>query len=377
MLEARDRPLFLRHLARRALDLRPPTGFFRDLVVEARGEQAGKLEIKRGGIVIVGELARAWAVEVGAAATGTIARLDAAAAAGRIDEDTRSGLAESYRLLWEVRLAEHVRAYRAGEPTDDFVDPTTLGALDPTGAEGGVPDHRGRPANARGRARGGAAMTGERIGRPPPMPPAGSKRRPWNEVELVALDFETTGLDFAADSVISWGTVPLVTGGIELRDAAYQLVAPGRAPGVESIRVHELRPVDLASAPALEEVAPSLRTALGGRFLVAWAAGIERAFLRRMFGGSKRSWRRRTIDVRELAAAAIGPGGDARRLNLEAVCRKFGVPVERTHHAFDDALMTAELFLVLAGGLAGRGSSPPTVKRLLRTARHGAGILRS
>jgi CBS domain-containing protein len=129
MLEARDHPLFLRHLARRALDLRPPTGFFRDLVVEGRGEQAGKLEIKRGGIVIVGELARAWAVEVGAAATGTLARLDAAAAAGRIDEDTRSGLAESFRLLWEVRLAEHVRAHRAGEAPDDFVDPTTLGAL--------------------------------------------------------------------------------------------------------------------------------------------------------------------------------------------------------------------------------------------------------
>jgi CBS domain-containing protein len=129
MLEARDHPLFLRHLARRALDLRPPTGFFRDLVVEGRGEQAGKLEITRGGIVIVGELARAWAVEVGAAATGTLARLDAAAAAGRIDEDTRSGLAESFRLLWEVRLAEHVRAHRAGEAPDDFVDPTTLGAL--------------------------------------------------------------------------------------------------------------------------------------------------------------------------------------------------------------------------------------------------------
>jgi CBS domain-containing protein len=129
MLEARDHPLFLRHLARRALDLRPPTGFFRDLVVHGKGEQAGKLEIKRGGIVIVGELARAWAVEVGAAATGTLARLDAAAAAGRIDEDTRSGLAESFRLLWEVRLAEHVRAHRAGHAPDDFVDPTTLGAL--------------------------------------------------------------------------------------------------------------------------------------------------------------------------------------------------------------------------------------------------------
>ena len=127
--EARDRPVFLRHLARRALDLRPPTGFFRDLIVVGGGEHEGKLEIKKGGIVIVGELARAWGVETGATGIGTLARLEAAAAAGRIDEETSSGLAESFRLLWEVRLAEHVRAFRAGEPTDDFVDPASLGML--------------------------------------------------------------------------------------------------------------------------------------------------------------------------------------------------------------------------------------------------------
>ncbi len=206
------------------------------------------------------------------------------------------------------------------------------------------------------------------MGRLPPSPAGASKRRPWTEVELVALDFETTGLDLSADSVISWGTVPLANGGIELRDAAYQLVAPRRQPGVESIRVHELRPVDLASAPPLEQVAPSLQAALDGRFLVAWAAGIETAFLRRMFGGSKRGWRRRTIDVRDLLLAEAAGDPNARRLTLEGACRRFGVPVERTHHAFDDALMTAELLLVLAARLG----QVPTVRRLQRAARAGS-----
>jgi len=209
----------------------------------------------------------------------------------------------------------------------------------------------------------------------PRVPPRAGRRGSWTGVELAALDFETTGLDLATDRVISWGVVPLRRGGVELREAAYRLVAPGREPGVESIRVHELRPTDLAAAPPLGDVAGELRDALDGRYLVAWAAGIEIAFLRRMFGGSKRAWRRRTIDVRELAAAAIGPGGDARRQNLEGACRRFGVPVERTHHAFDDALMTAELFLVLAGSHG--GSPAPSVKSLFRTARHGSGILRS
>jgi len=126
---AKDHPVFLRHLSRRALDLRPPTGFFRDFVVEEKGEHAGKLDLKHGGLVIIGELARAWAVAVGSTARGTLPRLEAAAAAGSIDEETRSGLAESFRLLWELRLHEHVRAHRAGEPPEDFVEPARLGEL--------------------------------------------------------------------------------------------------------------------------------------------------------------------------------------------------------------------------------------------------------
>ena len=55
---ARARPAFVRQLASRALDLRPPTGFLRDLVVEGKGEHAGRLDIKHGGITIVGNLAR-------------------------------------------------------------------------------------------------------------------------------------------------------------------------------------------------------------------------------------------------------------------------------------------------------------------------------
>ena len=215
------------------------------------------------------------------------------------------------------------------------------------------------------------------FGSPPSTPPRARRGEPWTQAELLALDFETTGLDLEADHVISWGTVPVRRGGIELRDAAYQLVAPGprHPPGVESILVHELRPADLAEAPPLAEVAGTLRAALEHRFLLAWAAGVEIGFLRRLFGGSRRAWRRRTIDVRELMAAAPGSGADARRLTLEAACRRFGVPVERTHHAFDDALMTAELFLVLAGGL-GRAGTQPTLRTLVATARRGARALR-
>ena len=122
-------PLFLRHLSRRALDHRPPTGFFRDLVVEAKGEHAGRLDVKRGGITIIGNLARAYALGAGLTDKRTIARLRAAEAAGVIDAETRTGLEEAFRFLWGARLEHHVRQLRSGTALDDFLDPAELGSV--------------------------------------------------------------------------------------------------------------------------------------------------------------------------------------------------------------------------------------------------------
>ena len=130
---AREHPGFLRHLGRRALDLHPPTGFFRDLVVEHKGEHAGRLDVKHGGILIVNNLARVFAVRAGVAAKGTRARLDAAAAIGDLQPDVARELDEAFHYLWEVRLRHQTAQVRAGIEPDEFVDPATLGPFSRSG----------------------------------------------------------------------------------------------------------------------------------------------------------------------------------------------------------------------------------------------------
>lgn len=122
-------PEFIRHLAWRALDLSPPTGFFRDLVLEAKGEHAGRLDVKHGGIMIITNLARARALRTGRTEKRTLERLRAAVASGQIDEETRASLEEAFRLLWQIRLEHQANQVRAGEPPDDFVDPVSLGPI--------------------------------------------------------------------------------------------------------------------------------------------------------------------------------------------------------------------------------------------------------
>jgi DNA polymerase III subunit epsilon len=207
----------------------------------------------------------------------------------------------------------------------------------------------------------------------PNAPKRRSRRGDWRSAELVALDFETTGLDLDRDEVISFGLIPILGGRIDLSGQLYQEVAPGVEPSRSSIPIHHLRAQDLATAPAMQEVADAFRGALSGRFILAWAAEVEIAFLRKVFGGGRRAWRRRTIDVRTLIMAVERPSGDAGRgpghYALSAAATRFGVPVEQTHHALDDAFMTAELFLVAANALEVRGRG--SIRDLLRITARG------
>lgn len=205
------------------------------------------------------------------------------------------------------------------------------------------------------------------MSRLPARPPRSARRASWREARFVALDFETTGLDPARDDVISFGLVPIDHGRIDLSAARYREVVPRVEPRHSSIRVHHLRTQDLASAPPMSEVADEFRDALSGRVILAWAARVEITFLKLTFGGWERHWRARTIDVRTLIMAIERDDGglhlsEPGRYSLEAAATRYGIPVEQTHHALDDAFMTAELFLVAATRFAKLGTE--TVARL-------------
>ena len=191
---------------------------------------------------------------------------------------------------------------------------------------------------------------------PPAPPDRAARRAPWRASDLVALDFEATGLDFQKDTIISFGAVPVRRGRIDVGDSVYQLVNPGDVDvSPRSVVVHMLRPLDLVDAPSVEAAKEALGAAIGPRFLLAWWAPVEAAFLDKLFGGGIKGWMRRAIDVRDLLLAVEGAAGA--ELTLPAAADRYGVPVASPHHALDDALVTAQLFLVLAAKLSGRARS--------------------
>lgn len=190
----------------------------------------------------------------------------------------------------------------------------------------------------------------------------------WRSAPFAALDFETTGLDYDKDSIVSFGVVPVLEGRVVVGKCVHQLVVPEVASSALSMKMHQILPQDLLEAPPLEVAREQLRRAIEHLFLLTWYADVEVAFLGRIFGGRRREWIRRTIDVRELALLAEDfQGFPGVRFSLSAMADRYGVPVASPHEALDDALVTAQLFLILAAKLRKQGYTK--VKHLLGATR--------
>lgn len=176
---------------------------------------------------------------------------------------------------------------------------------------------------------------------------------PIADTPLVALDFETTGLNSKRDDIVSIGLVPFSIHRIRCAEAQHWIVKPRQALDEQSIVIHQITHSDIDDAPDLNEILSELLDAIAGQVVVVHYRYIEREFLfqalmRRIGEGIRFP----VIDTMSLEQEALQRkrGILARLLNqpLPSVrlpdCRKrYGLPPYQLHHATTDAIATAEL----------------------------------
>ena len=95
-------------------------------MLEKAGDHRDTLDIKRGGIGAVVELARAHALAVGSPTVNTQARIQAAREAGIIGDPRADDLRDAFEFISYVRLRHQAAQVRGGGPTDNFVSPDEL-----------------------------------------------------------------------------------------------------------------------------------------------------------------------------------------------------------------------------------------------------------
>lgn len=176
---------------------------------------------------------------------------------------------------------------------------------------------------------------------------------PLAEVELLAIDLETTGLDPAKDRILSIGFVPVTGLSIELAGARSIVVASDAEVG-QSATIHRLTDDDIARGVPLPQALAETLGQLSGRVLLAHHDAVETEFLAAacvaQFGAAPVFC---SVDTLRLGMEYLERISDegAGKLRLAALRSRFGLPRYRAHDALTDALAAAELYLALSAEL--------------------------
>ncbi|MBK5964853.1 DNA polymerase III subunit epsilon [Thiocystis minor] len=198
-----------------------------------------------------------------------------------------------------------------------------------------------------------------RLRRAPPGPlrdylqqPFAHPRTDYRELEYLAIDLETTGLDSRRDLILSVGYVVLRGVRIDLSTARHQVVRIDRSIPEASAVIHQITDDQSAEGCELVDAIAELLPALAGRIMIAHHASIEQSFIS---NACKHFWGQglpmRIVDTQALALRTF----ERRQipfkvsdLRLHALGNRYNLPRYGAHNALSDALAAAELFLAQA-----------------------------
>lgn len=176
---------------------------------------------------------------------------------------------------------------------------------------------------------------------------------PLEQVQMLAMDFETTGLNTETHGIVSIGLLPFTLKRIRCGGALYWVIKPPSELSGESVTFHHITHADIRHAPQLPDVLEKLLAAMAGKVMVVHYRAIERGFLdqalRRHMGEGiqfpvidtmqlearmhrhKRNWLDRLLRRPPVS------------IRLAESRRRYNLPQYHAHHALTDALATAEL----------------------------------
>jgi len=173
--------------------------------------------------------------------------------------------------------------------------------------------------------------------------------QPIMESDILAVDFETTGLNAKQDNILSIGYVELAGSKIRLDSCYHQIVAAHCELESENVTIHNITDKEKASGRPLASVVEDLLAALAGKTMLVHYAQIEKTFLEqaciKLYGMAPIF---PVIDTLALAkkrhdrcSQAYAPS----KLHLTSLREEYGLPRYSAHNALNDAIATAELFM--------------------------------
>lgn len=177
--------------------------------------------------------------------------------------------------------------------------------------------------------------------------PCALDERPLQQQRFVILDLETSGLNMRRDQVLSIGAVVIDNGAIDLSQQFECTLQRLDHQASASTLIHGIAPSEIANGEDPAEALLSFMEFVGDSPLLAFHAEFDQRMLARAL---KQSLGYRLqhafFDVAEIAPL-LCPKAKLPHAGLDDWTAHFGLQVQQRHHASADALVTAELALIL------------------------------
>lgn len=171
-----------------------------------------------------------------------------------------------------------------------------------------------------------------------------------NENEYVCFDCETTGLDPKNDDIISIGAVIIKDNMIVSSKKFVRYVKPKTKLQAEAIKVHHIREMDLEDADEIDDVIEEFLEFIGNRTLVGYFLEFDVAMINKYL--KPKLGIKLPNKIHEVSAIYYDykieaiPQGNV-DLRFDTIMNELQIPVMGKHDAYNDALMTALIFLKL------------------------------
>ncbi|NBA96372.1 PolC-type DNA polymerase III [Pseudomonas sp. R5(2019)] len=192
------------------------------------------------------------------------------------------------------------------------------------------------------------------LAQPTPMGDGSLRQQRW-----VVLDLETSGLNVNRDQVLSIGAVVIEDGAINLGQAFERTLHRREHKLGPSVLIHGLGPSAIAAGCDPADALLDLMAFIGDSPVLAFHAPFDQRMLARALKDSLGLRLQHSfIDVAELAPM-LCLDTTLRQAGLDDWTARFGLQAEVRHHASADALVTAELALILFSRARKQGIDSP------------------
>ena len=179
------------------------------------------------------------------------------------------------------------------------------------------------------------------------LPAAAASELPLHQQRWVVLDLETSGLNTNRDLVLSIGAIVIEDGAIDFGQQFECTLQRDAQPANDSVLIHGLGPSAIAAGVAPADGLLACMEFIGACPVLAFHAPFDQRMLSRALNDSLGyKLQHLFIDLADVAPL-LYPDAGIRKGGLDDWVRYCGLHVQERHNASADALVTAELALIL------------------------------